>query len=80
MKIMMIVAMVVLNGCFGRGDFSYIPARELNGKVLVDTTNGKRYKLEWQDGEGNSWRFLEERKSSNDGSSEWAYNILKCLV
>lgn len=71
MKIMMIAAMIVLYGC-GIA-FNYVPYRELNGKVLVDTTNGKRYKLEWQDGEGNSWRFLEERKSSNDGSSEWAY-------
>lgn len=36
----MVIGMVALNGC------AYI-STELDGKILVDTSNGKRYKLEW---------------------------------
>lgn len=69
----MVIGMIVLNGC--GGDFDYVPYRELNGKILMDPSNGKRYKLEWQEGWGARWRFLEEIKdpSGDSTKSEWAY-------
>ena len=63
----MVIGMIVLNGC------SYVPT-ELDGKILVDTSNGKRYKLEWQEGRGHTWKFLEEAKDPSDSTkSEWFY-------
>lgn len=63
----MVIGMIILNGC------GYVPT-ELNGKILVDPSNGKRYKLEWQAGWGHAWQFLEEMKDPNDSTkSEWFY-------
>ena len=68
----MVIGMIVLNGCGFA--FNYVPSKELNGKILVDPSNGKRYKLEWMEGHGNSWRFLEEAKDPSDSTkSEWFY-------
>jgi hypothetical protein len=69
---MMVVGMIVLNGCGGM-DLDHVPT-ELNGKILVDPSHGKRYKLEWQEGWGHTWKFLEEAKDPSDSSkSEWFY-------
>lgn len=68
----MVIGMVVLNGC-GIA-WNYVPHEELNGKILVDPSNGKKYKLEWLEGQGDAWRFLEEYKDPQDTSkSEWFY-------
>ena len=69
----MVIGVIVFNGC-AKIDFDYIPHKELNGKILVDPSNGKRYKLEWQEGFGPTWKFLEEYKDPTDTSkSEWFY-------
>jgi lysyl-tRNA synthetase class I len=53
---------------------TYIPHNELDGKILTDE-NGKKYKLEWQSGWGESWRFLEQVKdaSGKDTTTRWQY-------
>ena len=53
---------------------TYIPHNELDGKILTDE-NGKKYKLEWQSGYGESWRFLEQVKDSTgkDTATRWKY-------
>lgn len=57
--------------CFSCGE--YIPHKELNGHVLTDS-DGKKYKLEWLEGRGESWRFLEEVKSTSDSTKKrWVY-------
>lgn len=52
----------------------YIPREKLDGKILFDE-NGKKIKLEWQSGWGESWRFLEEVTviSEKDTIKEWRY-------
>lgn len=52
----------------------YIPREKLDGKILFDE-NGKKIKLEWQDGRGEAWRFLEEVYIINgkDTITEWRY-------
>ena len=53
---------------------TYIPHNELDGKILTDE-NGKKYKLEWQSGYGESWRFLEQVKDTTgkDTATRWKY-------
>lgn len=53
---------------------TYIPHNELDGKILTDE-NGKKYKLEWQSGYGESWRFLEQVKDTTgkDTVIRWKY-------
>ena len=53
---------------------TYIPHNELDGKILTDE-NGKKYKLEWQSGYGESWRFLEQVKDATgkDTATRWKY-------
>ena len=52
----------------------YIPYEKLDGKILTDE-NGKKIKLQWQEGKGESWRFLEEITiiSDKDTIKEWRY-------
>ena len=52
----------------------YILREKLDGKILFDE-NGKKIKLQWQEGKGESWRFLEEITiiSDKDTIKEWRY-------
>lgn len=65
MKKLFLFSALFLVGCV-----EYIPYKELDGKILCDETK-KCYKLEWQSGNGEAWRFLVPTKEGDD--TIWRY-------
>jgi hypothetical protein len=71
LKLTLLISTVMF--CFSCNEYIPNGTDELNGHILTDS-DGKRYKLEWVEGNGESWRFLEEVKSKTDSSrTQWIY-------